>query len=82
MLLKNYVAALIQIMIWSAFHLAQWLSGKDHLIPKIIIFAVFFYLAYLVAKKIVGSNKATLFITFFSLCTYVSLQMTLQLIFQ
>lgn len=82
MLLKNYVAALIQIMIWGGFHLAQWLSGKDRFLPKVLLFLVFFYLAYLVAKKIIGSNRVTLLTTLMSLCTYASLQWMLHLLFR
>ncbi|GIN74439.1 hypothetical protein J14TS2_49140 [Bacillus sp. J14TS2] len=81
MLLKNYVAALIQIMIWSGFHVAQWLSGKDRFLAKVLLFLVFFYLAYLVARKIIGSKGATILTTIMSLCTYISLQFLLQFLF-
>ncbi|OAK72981.1 hypothetical protein ABB05_07045 [Lederbergia galactosidilytica] len=81
MLLKNYVAALIQIIIWSSFHLAQWLSGKDRFFPKVLLFLVFFYLAYLVAKKIIGSKRLTLLTTLISLTTYASLQFMFHFLF-
>ncbi|MBS4217897.1 hypothetical protein KHA96_06120 [Bacillus sp. FJAT-49711] len=69
-MVKKYVALLLQLMIWSGFTLAEWFSGRDHLISKVFLFIVFSYLAILLASKIVESNKDTFIITITSLFTY------------
>lgn len=73
--MKNYIAFLLQLIIWSAFSVAQWLSDKDHIEYKWIMFIVFFYLGFLIAKKILQSSKATFIITLISLFTFFSLKM-------
>lgn len=65
-----YVTLLIQLMIWSGFILIEWLSGNDRLLFKVLMFVVFFYLAFLIGKKIVCSTKLAIAITFFSLCIH------------
>ncbi|MBW8348686.1 hypothetical protein K0H71_04370 [Bacillus sp. IITD106] len=72
--MKKYVALLLQLIIWSGFTLAEWLSGKDHLVSKVILFIVFSYLAILLASKIVDSSRDTFIITVLSLVTYGLLQ--------
>ncbi|MCR2820867.1 hypothetical protein [Lederbergia panacisoli] len=69
-MVKKYVALLLQLIIWSGFTLAEWFSGKDHLLSKVILFIVFSYLAVLLARKIVESKKDTFIITITSLFTY------------
>lgn len=78
--MKKYVALLLQTFIWSGFTLIQWLSGKDHLLSKTILFIVFFYLAITIVKTIVQSNKITFLITIFSLFLYGVTHFTLHLI--
>ena len=80
MAIKTYVAVILQFIIWSGFTLAQWLSGGDHFFSKVILFAVFFYLAFLLARKIVKSNRITLLVTMMSLCVYGAVHMLLQLL--
>ncbi|WP_341462810.1 hypothetical protein, partial [Heyndrickxia oleronia] len=75
------IAFLFQVMIWSGFTLAVWLSDRDHLIYRIIVFIVFFYLAFLLARIIVKSNRVTFFITLSSLSIYFLLQFIFQEIF-
>ncbi|GIN83860.1 hypothetical protein J6TS2_02460 [Heyndrickxia sporothermodurans] len=76
--MKKYVAFLFQLIIWSGFTLAVWLSNRDHLIYRIIVFIVFFYLAFLLARLIVKSNRATILITISSLSIYFLLQIIFQ----
>ncbi|TYR77681.1 hypothetical protein FZC79_02365 [Rossellomorea vietnamensis] len=73
--MKNYIAFLLQLIIWSAFSIAQWLSAKDHIEYKWIMFIVFFYLGFLIAKKILQSFRVTFIITLISLFTFFSLKM-------
>ncbi|MHC8521672.1 hypothetical protein ACPJHQ_10740 [Rossellomorea sp. H39__3] len=68
--MKIYIAFLVQLMLWSVFYIAEWFSTKDHVEYKWIMFALFFYLSFLVAGKIVQSRKLTLFITSSSLCCF------------
>lgn len=79
--MKKYVALLIQLIIWSGFTMAQWLSGRDHFISKALLFLVFFYLAFLLARLIVKSNRATLYVTLTSLGMYGAIHFLLQAFF-
>jgi hypothetical protein len=68
--MKFYVAFIIQMILWSVFYIAEWLSVKDHIEYKWIMFVLFFYLAFVSARKIVQSRKLTLFVTSFSLSCF------------
>ncbi|EDL62896.1 hypothetical protein BSG1_18020 [Bacillus sp. SG-1] len=72
--MKNYIAFLLQLIVWSVFTIAQWLSNKDHIEYKWIMFIVFFYLGFIVAKKILQSSRLTLIVTIISLSTFFSLK--------
>ena len=76
--MKNYVAFLFQLIVWSCFTFAEWLSNRDHLLYKVIMFLVFLYLAFLLTRMIVKSNRMTIFITIASLSAYFLLQFFLQ----
>jgi exosortase/archaeosortase len=76
--MKKYVAFIFQLMIWSGFKLAEWLSHRDHTVYKVLMFSAFFYLAFLLTRSIVKSNRQTLFITIASLATYGLIQLFLQ----
>ncbi|GER68445.1 hypothetical protein BpJC7_21390 [Weizmannia acidilactici] len=75
--MKIYAAFLFQVIIWSGFTLAEWLSERDPFIFKIAMFAVFFYLAFLMAKHIVKSVRTTCMVTALSLSAYGLLQLFL-----
>ena len=57
--------------------MAEWISDKDHIEYKWIMFVIFFYLAFIAAKKIVQSRKLTLFITSFSLMCFFTCKMAI-----
>ncbi|HLU23398.1 hypothetical protein [Lederbergia graminis] len=69
-MLKKYVAMLIQTFFWCGYTVAEWLSGKDHFIYKLVLFIVFLYLAFLTARKIVESNRISIIVTITSLGAY------------
>ncbi len=73
--MKFYVAFLIQMILWSIFYVAEWISVKDHVEYKWIMFVLFFYLAFVAAKKIVQSRKLTLFVTSFSLSCFFAFKL-------
>ncbi|MBE6183652.1 hypothetical protein [Heyndrickxia ginsengihumi] len=75
--MKYYVAFLFQLMVWSVFTLASWLSKGDRMVFKVITFIVFFYLAFLLAKSIIKSFRRTMIITVSSLSAYGVLQIVL-----
>ncbi|MFS0645091.1 hypothetical protein [Siminovitchia sp. 179-K 8D1 HS] len=79
--MNKYIALILQLMIWSGFTLAEWLSGGDRLFFKVILFGVFFYLAFMLGRIIVKSNKITFVITAMSLSAYLALHLLLQFIF-
>ncbi len=76
--MKSYLAFLIQMVLWSVFTIAEWISNKDHLEYKWIMFVVFFYLAFIAAKKIVQSKKLTFLITSFSLMCFFTFKIVFE----
>ncbi len=80
--MKIYIAFLVQLMLWSVFYIAEWFSTKDHVEYKWIMFALFFYLSFLVAGKIVQSRKLTLFITSSSLCCFFAFKVLFEGVLQ
>ena len=78
-ILRVYVVMLLQFIIWSGYTLIEWLSKHDQLVYKVIMFFVFFYLAYLIGNGITKSSRKTLFLTALSLVIYTSIHYTLEL---
>ncbi|NRD78720.1 hypothetical protein HPT25_15265 [Bacillus sp. BRMEA1] len=76
--MRVYVVMMLQFIIWSGFTFIEWLSKHDQLIYKVIMFFIFFYLAFLIGHKVTKSSKKTLFITTLSLVIYTSLHFTLE----
>ncbi|MDR6998066.1 hypothetical protein J2Y67_000493 [Neobacillus niacini] len=77
--MRVYVVMLLQFIIWSGYTLIEWLSKHDQLVYKVIMFFVFFYLAYLIGDSITKSSRKTLFLTGLSLVIYTSIHYTLEL---
>ncbi|WP_462409112.1 hypothetical protein [Neobacillus sp. Marseille-QA0830] len=75
--MRVYVVILLQFIIWSGYTFIEWLSKHDQLIYKVIMFFVFFYIAFLIGNKVTQSVKKTLFITTLSLVIYTSLHYTM-----
>lgn len=76
-MMKIYVVFLLQFMIWSGFTLVEWLSKHDQLLYKVIMFFIFYYLAFLLGRKMTESRVKALFITFTSLAIYGSFHFTM-----
>ncbi|GAA0325066.1 hypothetical protein GCM10008967_14630 [Bacillus carboniphilus] len=68
--MKSYVAVLLQMMVWSGYSLAEWLSSRDHWEYNVAMFVIFVFLAFRLAKYIVKSTKASFFITVGTLSIY------------
>ncbi|MDQ0972850.1 hypothetical protein QFZ31_002728 [Neobacillus niacini] len=79
-MMRTYVIMIVQLMIWSAFTFIEWLSKHDQLLYKVIMFFVFFYLAFALCNRVTQSTAKTLFITSLSLMIYSSIHYTLALI--
>jgi hypothetical protein len=77
--MRVYIVLLLQFIIWSGFTLIEWMSTHDQLIYKVIMFFVFFYIAYLIGNQFTKSMRKTLFITALGLVIYTSLHYTLAL---
>jgi hypothetical protein len=71
---------ILQLIIWSAYTLIEWLSKHDQLLYKVIMFFVFFYLAFILCNRVTRSTAKTLFITTLSLMVYTSIHYTLALL--
>lgn len=68
--LRSYVATLFQMIVWSGYSLAEWLSSHDHWEFNVAMFLVFVFLAYKIAKSIVKSTRASCTITAMTLAIY------------
>ncbi|EKN65545.1 hypothetical protein BABA_19696 [Neobacillus bataviensis LMG 21833] len=75
--MRNYVVILLQFIIWSGYTLIEWISKHDQLIYKVIMFFIFFYLAFILGNQVTKSNRKTLFITVLSLVIYTSIHYTM-----
>ncbi|WHY79184.1 hypothetical protein QNH20_08645 [Neobacillus sp. WH10] len=75
--MRVYVVIVLQFIIWSGFTLIEWISKHDQLIYKVIMFFVFFYLAFLIGNEVTKSKRKTLFITVLSLVIYSSIHYTM-----
>ena len=69
--MKSYVAVLLQMMIWSGYSLAEWLSNHDRPGYNMGMFLIFVFLAFNIAKYVVKSTKASLIITGATLSFYL-----------
>jgi hypothetical protein len=78
--MRMYVVIILQLIIWSAFTLIEWMSKHDQLLYKVIMFFVFFYLAFVLCNRFTKSTAKTLFITALSLMLYTSIHYTLALL--
>lgn len=79
--MRVYSVVLLQMMIWSGYSLAEWLSHHDHPVYNVLMFLVFFYLAMLSGKSIVKSIRKTTLITMASLGIYGALGAVLSFLF-
>ncbi len=77
--MKVYVVMLLQFIIWSGYTFIEWLSKHDQLVYKVIMFFIFFYLAFVIGNKVTNSVRKTFFITTFSLVVYTSIHYTMAL---
>ncbi len=71
---------ILQFIVWSGYSFIEWMSKHDQLVYKVIMFFVFFYLAFLIGNRVTNSARKTLFITALSLVIYTSLHYTLALL--
>ncbi|AZU61367.1 hypothetical protein [Neobacillus mesonae] len=78
--MKSYVVVLLQFIIWSGYTFIEWLSKHDQLIYKVIMFFVFFYLAFIIGNKVTQSAGKTFFITTLSLVIYASIHYTMAML--
>lgn len=63
-------------MVWSGYTFIEWLSRHDQLVHKVIMFFIFFYLAFMIGRAITKSDQKSIFITTFSLLFYSSIHYT------
>ena len=61
--MKMTIVALFHFIIWSGFSIVLLLSSRDKMHYKVLLFFVFFYLAYVIAHLMLHSRKAAIFFT-------------------
>lgn len=79
--MRAYIAILFQLIIWSGFTFAEWLSKDDHLLYKFFMFLIFLYLATILANHLMKSTKTAYLLTIMSLMIYGTIHYMLQSIF-
>ncbi|MDP4103389.1 MAG: hypothetical protein Q8935_00435 [Bacillota bacterium] len=75
--MRVYVLMIMQFMIWSGYTFVEWLSVHDQLVYKVIMFFIFYYLAFSLGRMVTRSGPKAFFVTCSSLCIYSSLHFTL-----
>ncbi|SFQ66259.1 hypothetical protein [Bacillus sp. cl95] len=75
--MKIYMVVLLQLIIWSAYTLIEWLSKHDHPIYNVMMFLVFTYIACFIGHTITKSVRTTMFVTLFSLIVYGSFHISM-----
>ncbi|ENQ3104546.1 hypothetical protein SAMN04488168_101176 [Bacillus sp. 491mf] len=61
--MKIAFVALFHFIIWGAFSVVLLLSSRDKLHYKVLLFFVFFYLAYVIANMMLHSRKEAILFT-------------------
>ncbi|BDG34990.1 hypothetical protein HT574_02330 [Parageobacillus sp. VR-IP] len=72
--MKEYVAFLLHMMIWSSFSLIEWLSGRDRPFFKGMMLCVFLYMAFLLARKLGLRTRKAFWTTALTAVTYFTCQ--------
>ncbi|CAG9611026.1 hypothetical protein CN326_01860 [Bacillus sp. AFS018417] len=57
------LVSFLHFIIWSGFSIVLLLSDRDKLHYKVLLFFVFFYLAYIIANIMLHSRKEAFFFT-------------------
>ncbi|PGZ99480.1 hypothetical protein COE51_09360 [Bacillus pseudomycoides] len=61
--MKITLVSFLHLIIWSGFSIVLLLSSRDKLHYKVLLFFVFFYLAYVIAQIMLHSRKQAIFFT-------------------
>lgn len=78
--MKYYIVCMYQLILWSGYSLAVWLSQKDHIFYKSLLFLMFVYFALLIGKKYLITWKSAWMTAFISLGCYYSIHEIVKLI--
>lgn len=70
--MRIYIVVVLQLMIWSGYTFIEWLSMHDQLVYKVVMFLIFFYLAFSIGNAVTKSSRKAIFITALSLAIYSS----------
>jgi hypothetical protein len=71
--MNYYIVCLFQLFLWNGFSLALWLSNKDHLLYKTLLFLIFVYFALLIGKRYLSNWKQAWLMVVISLIAYYSI---------
>ncbi|MDQ0214801.1 hypothetical protein J2S13_001198 [Oikeobacillus pervagus] len=69
-----YVVFLIQLLVWSCYSIAEWLSKGDHTLYQWVMFIIFIYIGGIIANKFIQSIKLVGIVTISSLLFYFCLR--------
>lgn len=50
-------------ILWSLFAIIETISTKDHPAAKVIMFVIFFFIAYQISKHFLHTNKKSFYVT-------------------
>ncbi|MFX3624346.1 MAG: hypothetical protein ACE3JP_09955 [Ectobacillus sp.] len=71
------IVVFFHTIIWIGFSLVLWLSERDNLHAKIVMFFVFLYLAYVVAHTILQKRCYAAIVTAWNSCLFIIIKMAI-----
>ncbi len=66
----RYIVFLLQMMLWSGYTVAEWISRRDHIEYKWLMFIIVLYLALVIGKRFIHSKQEITIITIVSLSSF------------
>ncbi|KOO50929.1 hypothetical protein [Priestia koreensis] len=77
----NLLLLCIHLILWSGYSFVEYLSNRDKLSSKVILFVVFGYVAYLIAERLIERKRTALFVTILILGSFFGCQKILWMVF-
>ncbi|MGN1401866.1 MAG: hypothetical protein ACI4XL_10220 [Bacillus sp. (in: firmicutes)] len=75
--MKSYTVFLIQLMVWSGYTVAEWLSRHDRWVFKALMFVLFLQMALYIGNSILKAKSKTAIVTVTSLGVYGGIHLIL-----
>ncbi|MBM7363012.1 hypothetical protein JOC93_001636 [Priestia taiwanensis] len=73
--MKHLLVSSLQGIIWSGYSVIVWLSQKDKVYAKGMLFIIFLYVSYLVTKRFFPHKRQAFIVTCMNIGGYFLLQL-------